>query len=128
MSDSKIIKLLPDLKDKLLASLSYISLGIFGFICLLLGTVKSRFGKFHVYQSILMGLLFYLAQGLISFLQFVLMNIFNFFKFHNYKVVDLMGLLPYILLLIVLIICFKDIIKGKLSNIKFLSDQIHKML
>ena len=103
MSDSKIIKLLPDLKDKLLASLSYISLGIFGFICLLLGTVKSRFGKFHVYQSILMGLLFYLAQGLISFLQFVLMNIFNFFKFHNYKVVDLMGLLPYILLLIVLI-------------------------
>ena len=46
-SNSKIIKLLPDLKDKLLASLSYISLGIFGFICLLLGTVKSRFGKFH---------------------------------------------------------------------------------
>ena len=114
MSDSKIIKLLPDLKDKLLASLSYISLGIFGFICLLLGTVKSRFGKFHVYQSILMGLLFYLAQGLISFLQLISIGIFNFFKLYNYTFQALIGLLPYIFLVIVLIICFNDIIKGKL--------------
>lgn len=128
MSDSKIIKLLPDFKDKLLASLSYISLGIFGFICLLLGTVKSRFTKFHVYQSILTGLLFYLLQGLIGFLQSISIEIFSFFKLHNYTFQYLMGLLPYILLLIVLIICLKDVIKGKLSNIKFLSEQINKML
>ncbi|MDX1920172.1 MAG: hypothetical protein SFU25_05490 [Candidatus Caenarcaniphilales bacterium] len=53
------------IKDKIFSTLSYLSFGILGFVLLLLKQGESRFLRYHIYQSILLGLLFmFIPYGL----------------------------------------------------------------
>lgn len=56
--------------EKIIAALSYLTMGLVGFIWLILGAILKMglrpFLRFHIYQSIFLSILFFLVSSLIS--------------------------------------------------------------
>jgi uncharacterized membrane protein len=118
-------------EDKIWATLTYLTAGILGFILLLLSKAQSRFLKFHIYQSILLsvlclfggqalGILFKLLGSLISLIP----NLANGFILFQGLFFDALG----VLLLALEVYCVITVWRNQYTLIKFVSDQIFKML
>jgi uncharacterized membrane protein len=122
---------LPSTQEKVMATLSYGTLGIVGFILLLLRKAESRFLKYHIYQSILLGLLFLLLNsgttmllGLIVFIFSFAPKLQNAFMIGSYWLLNLLKALEFGLI----IYCMITIWRNKYTWIVWVSAQIFKML
>jgi uncharacterized membrane protein len=122
-------------KEKWLSTVTYLSLGIGGFILLLLRQAESRFIKFHVFQSILLGLLYmFLTQCfgiLISILDSVVGLIPGFKSTGGVYIMFLHNITQqalFIGLICVISYCLFHVWKNQLAQIKWVSEQINKML
>ena len=129
----------PDLGEKIISILSYLSAGMVGFIWMIIayatGKTLKPFLKFHSYQSIFISILYYvltLVLGiLISFLKIIpfigalvinlVMYINQYPLFLGYSIVQTV----VILVIGYLIFCC---IKGIEGNIYWISDNVRRMI
>jgi|688.fasta_scaffold00399_22 uncharacterized membrane protein len=119
-----------DFKEKLFGSLSYLTGGIFGFILLIINRGRSNFLRYHIYQSIVICLLFILLREAAKFLFFVL-TILPLPASADQVIWKIMpwileGIL--ILYLGVIIYCVFTLCRNQYTWIKWISAQISKML
>lgn len=121
----------PTTKEKVLSTFSYFSLGILGFVLLLLKQAETRFLKYHVYQSILIGLLvMFLNFGIDIILGFGL-DILGFVPgAQSYGVLIFVWLkkLIYLAEFAVIVYCVIGIWRNQYTWVKWISEQIHRMV
>lgn len=128
----------PDVKDKIGTAAAYLTLGIWGFIWLLISRTsyyeQKAFIRFHCFQSIFIGVLYmFIPQGLAILFSLVI----QFFGFipSTSSIVSLLHTLHdilqtiihygfFVLILYCVIICFY----GKYTNIPFISQMINRMM
>lgn len=79
--------------EKVIAVLSYFSLGFIGFIWVVIGAITKQklkpFLKFHIYQSIFLSILFFIVSNLLI----LVLNILGFIPYLN----ALLGFIAYFL-------------------------------
>ena len=127
----------PDIKEKTGATFAYLTLGIWGFIWLLISRKhyydQKDFVRFHCFQSIFIGILYmFIPQG-IGILFARIMQILGLF--HLYFMVDILNstlnILQYfthIASLLLIIYCVIFCIYGKYTNIPWISQMVNRML
>ena len=118
-------------KEKLFAVLTYLTGGIFGFLLLLINRSQTHFLRYHIYQSIVLGLVFMLLNATIGILLDLGVGILAFNKsfqqialqisFWVIKVVQIIGVG-------VIIYCVLTLCRNQYTWIKWISAQIYKML
>ena len=129
---------IPDIKEKTGAVAAYLTLGIWGFIWLLISRKhyydQKDFVRFHCFQSILIGMLYmFLPQGM-SILFSLLIQMFalvpgmsfivdSFHILHTF----LQGFIHYSSLALI-IYCVIFCIYGKYTNIPWISQIVNRML
>ncbi|MDX1918899.1 MAG: hypothetical protein SFT81_07180 [Candidatus Caenarcaniphilales bacterium] len=124
----------PNPKDKIIASLSYATYGIMGFVFLLLRLAETRFLKFHAYQSLLLGLLFTFMNYAVSFLGGLVLTILRWihapaqiFGIIELALIDYLPKFVFGSSLLIIVYCIWRLWKNEYSNLKWVSDQIHRM-
>ncbi len=117
--------------SKVLASLSYASWGIVGFILLILRKTEDHFLRFHVYQSLFLGIIFVLLKlasaellsllGVLLFFSKTLQTNFMLISGWFLQILNLaqIGLLLY---------CVITLWRNKYTWIKWISNQVYKMI
>ncbi len=121
----------PTLKEKLLASLGYLSLGMFSFIFLILRQHDSRFALFHAYQSLVLGVLFLLLRVAFD----TLLNVLAVFLYFSPPIIAFLGFIGplfssglWFVMGLLLAYCLFTLWKGSETYIKWLSPQVERML
>lgn len=118
-------------QEKVIATISYLTYGIGGFLCLILGIGKSHFSRYHIYQSLIMGLIFVLFSQCFNILFRIIIFILKLFKVAlpllntAYEYISL-GVFAIFVGLI--IYCVINLWRDKYSWIKYLSPRIYKMV
>lgn len=117
--------------SKILATLSYATWGIVGFILLILRKADERFLKFHVYQSLLLGLIFLLLNfaldeilSLLGALLFFSKSVQDGFMLAGAWLMKILSLAQVGLL----IYCMITLWRNKYTWVKWISVQIYRML
>ena len=128
----------PDIKEKAGAVLAYLTLGIWGFIWLLISRKhyydQKDFIRFHCFQSIFIGILYmFIPQGL-GILFSLIIQIFSFIPGISF-ITDSLHVIHGILQAIIrfgslslIIYCSIFCISGKFTNIPWISQVINRML
>ena len=129
---------IPDTKERIGATLAYMTFGIWGMIWLLISRTPAYFQKdfvkFHCYQSIFIGILYmFIPNGLSILFSLItqiialipgtdiLLNDLNILHFGLQQLVHWGGL-------ILIIYCVVFCIFGKYTNIPWISQLINRML
>ncbi len=120
--------------ERLIAALSYLTMGLIGFIWMILGAILKLglkpFLKFHIFQSIFLSILFYLLSsavslvlGLLSYIPFI-GGIISTITF--YIATPLFGPFSFLNLIFITFIAYLIItsLRGKFSYIPWVSDII----
>lgn len=121
----------PDNQAKTLCTLSYLSMGLLGLVVLLLGHGKSRFERYHFYQSLILGLIFLLVGQGSRIMIDLLASIFSFLPAFRNIILQVYYQLSYVLGLFGLGIIIYSVItiwQNKYTWIKWISAQVHRML
>ncbi|MDJ0625325.1 MAG: hypothetical protein QNJ31_03035 [Candidatus Caenarcaniphilales bacterium] len=121
----------PTTKEKILTTLSYFSFGIIGFVLLLIGEVKTHFMKYHVYQSILIGLLvMFLNYGIdiLSGFSLDILGLIPGLQGYGVTIIVLLKNILHIAEFGMLIYCVIGIWRNQYTWIKWISEQIHRMI
>ena len=129
---------IPDVKEKIGATVAYLTLGIWGLIWLLISRKnyfeQKDFVRFHCYQSLFLGMLYlFVPQGLAIFFSLItqifgLVPLF-FVLVEGLHVVH--GILQSIIHyggLVLIIYCVIFCLYGKYTNIPWISQIINRML
>lgn len=124
----------PLLLEKVIASLSYITMGLVGFVWLLIGIFTKNnlrpYLKYHVFQSIFISIAYFLASALLG----LIMSILSIIPFVNQLVLQItfyfnapfivgfsvIQLAVYAVIAYLVITCWQ----GKLSYLPFISEII----
>lgn len=129
---------LPDTKDKIGTAVAYLTLGIWGFVWLLISSRhyydQKSFVRFHCYQSIFIGVLYMIIPQGFAILFSLIIQIINLIPGSSLitnPLHILHGILQtivhyggLILILYCIIFCFY----GKFTNIPLISQMINRML
>ena len=129
---------IPNTKEKAGAVLAYLTLGIWGFVWLLISRKhyyeQKNFIRFHCFQSIFIGILYmFIPQGL-GILFSLIIQIFAFIPglhFITDSLHTIHGILQTIIRigsLALIIYCSIFCISGKYTNIPWISQTINRML
>lgn len=129
---------IPDIKEKLGATAAYLTLGIWGFIWLLISRRsyydQKDFIRFHCYQSIFIGMLYmFVPQGL-AILFSLLTQIIGLIpgtSVITYPIHIIHGILQsgiHYGSLVLIIYCIIFCLYGKYTNIPWVSQIINRML
>lgn len=129
---------LPDIKEKIGTAVAYLTLGIWGFVWLLISSRhfydQKAFVRFHCYQSIFIGVLYMIIPQGFAILFSLIIQIINLIPGSSLitnPLHILHGILQtivhyggLILILYCIIFCFY----GKFTNIPLISQMINRML
>lgn len=118
-------------QEKIIATISYITYGIGGFLCLILGLGKSHFSRFHIYQSLIMGLVFILFSQCVNILFRVFVFVLKLFKVSVPLVGTVYEYISFAVFAIfvgLIVYCVVNVWRDKYSWVKFLSSRIYKMV
>jgi uncharacterized membrane protein len=118
-------------KEKFLATLAYLSGGIIGFILLLLKKDETHFLKYHIYQSIVLGLVFLLLNSALAEVLSIISKLMFFSKsVQSGFVMATSWLLLFLQAaeFALIIYCMITVWRNKYTWIKWISAQIYKML
>jgi len=119
-------------REKILITLSYATCGIVGFILLLLRQSESHFLRYHVFQAIIVSLLYALIQSasmiLLRLINLLLSVVYPSLmsKLANFSALSSKAL--FYALVGILLYCVIEAIRGKYSWIKWISPQVYRML
>lgn len=128
----------PEIKEKIGAALTYLTLGIWGLIWLLISRTPAYFQKdfvkFHCYQSIFIGILYMFIPSGLSILFSLIFQIAGFIP-NSIIVVSNLGIVygfiqkavSFIGLMLILA-CAIVSLMGKYTNIPYISQMINRML
>jgi len=120
--------------EKLISTFSYLTFGIFGFFTLIIHRkTKSSFFKFHVYQSIVLSLSFYLLRSSIEIfcdlLRIVLKYLPVEFIVRNFLYfLGKIMFFPQVLYFGLVFFCIFTLWQNKYSEIKWISEQVNRMI
>lgn len=126
-------------KDKFICTLSYLSFGIVGFVVFLLNLTQNHFTKYHVFQSVFIGILYFLTKQAIHIFARLIGIIHRIPLFQTNEdlfapfAILLKGLVIIDQLLVYLVLgilayCIFTLWQNKYSWIKYISAQIYKMI
>ena len=118
-------------REKALTTLSYVTLGLFAFVLLILRQADTYFLRYHLYQSILVGLVYFLLGMTLNVLSEILLFLANFVEGAKGLVILLhtgLGNLFLAGVLLVAAYCLWGSWQGKLSELRLISDQVRRML
>jgi uncharacterized membrane protein len=129
---------IPDIKEKIGMATSYLSLGIIGFIWLLVSKRhyydQKDFIRFHCFQSIFIGLLFSFFPDAIGIIFSLISQILGFIPF-LLPVVALLAKIHGTLQMVIkfgslamIVYCVIFCLYGKYTNIPYISQIINRML
>lgn len=129
---------IPNIKEKLGAALTYLTLGIWGLIWLLLSRKhyydQKDFVRFHCFQSIFLGVLYmFIPQGIaiLFSLTYQVLRLIPGTSFVTSGIDSVYGLLQILIKygsLILIVYCVIFCIYGKYTNIPWVSQLINRML
>ena len=129
---------IPDIKEKIGSAITYMTLGIWGLIWLLMSRTPAYYQKdfvrFHCFQSIFIGILYmFLPQG-VGILFTLIMQILSLLH-TPLSVIQLLdstlNALQHLLnvgLLMLIVYCVIFCLYGKYTNIPWISQMINRML
>ena len=129
---------IPNLKEKVGTVLAYLTLGVWGFVWLLISRKhyyeQKNFIRFHCFQSIFVGILYmFIPQGL-GILFSLLVQIFTFIPGADF-ITNTLHIIHGILQTMVkygslclIIYCVIFCLYGKYTNIPWISQSINRML
>ena len=129
---------IPDIKEKIGSAITYMTLGIWGLIWLLMSRTPAYYQKdfvrFHCFQSIFIGILYmFLPQG-VGILFTLIMQILSLFH-TPLSIIQLLdstlNALQHLLnvgLLMLIVYCVIFCLYGKYTNIPWISQMINRML
>ena len=129
---------IPDIKEKIGASVAYLTLGIWGLVWLLISRKhyydQKDFVRFHCFQSIFIGILYmFIPQGL-AILFSLIIQIIDLIPGISFLVSSLHvlhGILQSIIhygSLVLIIYCVIFCLYGKYTNIPWISQMTNRML
>lgn len=130
-NNSSYLESTPTAKEKALSTLSYLSLGILGLVLLLLGHGQTRFLKYHIYQSLFLGILFLLinyGSTTVFGLLFSLLALIPLLKSLSGQILPLLLTVLQAIELGVIVYSVITIWQNKYTWIKWVSAQIYKMI
>lgn len=129
---------IPDTKEKTGCAITYLTLGIWGLVWLLMSRTPAYYQKdfvrFHCFQSIFIGILYmFLPQG-VGILVTLIMQIFSLFHSLLFVIQFLnstLSVLQYLInigFLTLIVYCVIFCFYGKYTNIPWISQLINRML
>ena len=129
---------IPEIKEKLGTTVAYLTLGIWGFIWLLISQKnyydQKTFIRFHCFQSIFIGILYmFVPQGLTILFSLVvqIIGLIPGTLFITNAIHVLHGILQSVIhygSLVLIIYCVIFCLFGKYTNIPWISQMINRML
>lgn len=129
---------IPDIKEKIGATIAYLTLGIWGFIWLLISRRhyydQKDFVRFHCFQSIFIGILYmFIPQGLAILFSLIIqiIAIIPGTSFITEPIHIIHGTIQSVIhygSLVLIVYCVIFCLYGKYTNIPWLSQMINRML
>lgn len=126
--------------EKIIAALTYLSVGIVGFLWIVMAAVAGKklkpFIRFHAYQSIFLSVLYAVFSkaveflyGILYFIPFVGVKIFHplYFYLFDYKLILGVSIVDFSVLAIILYLVIISLM-GKFGNIPKVSDLIKQLM
>ena len=130
---------IPTIFDRLISAVSYLSMGMVGFIWLVFSMVMGKppkyFVRFHIYQSIFVSILLYVANmlfsimlGLIKIIPFIgsVVLFFEYYIFQN-PIIFGYSLIECAVLLLIIYLTGSALL-GKYGELPWVSENIKKMV
>lgn len=117
--------------EKIIAIISYLSFGIAGVLILFFKKNSTHFLRFHIYQSLVFSLVFFLCQQLWSVAISIIVNILKALHLSNpllMKIFHYGYLSLELTFIIVVIYCIVGVILGKYSWISNISNNIYNSI
>ena len=129
---------IPDTKEKIGAGISYLSLGIWGLVWLILSRKnyyeQKDYVRFHCYQSIFIGILYmFIPQGLAILFSLLIQIIglvpgINFVSKSFHVIHGILQTALHYGLLALVLYCVVFSLYGKYTNIPWISQMVNRML